>query len=97
MTYAAGNTEEQSTAVIVDSLPPVAYLIMEVLGARHRLGEQWWTFPTKPGIRAAANYLETFQLVNVFHGITPGTFRVELTSVGVNAVLSPTYVAPVSR
>ena len=37
----------------IDSLPPTQYLILEVLAARTRLGEHFWTFPTtlRPHVR----------------------------------------------
>jgi hypothetical protein len=85
---------ERPGLATVDSLPPTAYLIMEVLAARYRLGETWWTFPRKTGIRTAADSLEALGFVTVFSGITQGTFRIALTPYGIQSVLSPTYVPP---
>ncbi len=86
---------EQRDRYDIDSLPPVAYLIMETLAARYRLGEMWWTFHTK--VRGAAHLLEGLGLVSVFHGNVEHTFRVELTEYGKDSVLSPTYQPPIFK
>lgn len=63
-----------------DNLPPTQYLVMEVLAARHRLGDNYWTFPSScwSPIRALVNR------GYVYHkdGITEHTERVWLTDEG---------------
>ena len=41
-------------AADIDGLPPTQYLVMGVLAARARLGEPYWTFPSRlrPTMRA---------------------------------------------
>ena len=34
-----------------DSLPPTQYLVLDVLAARYRLGENAWTFPARDARR----------------------------------------------
>lgn len=76
----------------VDALPPTQYLVMEVLAARARTGEPYWTFPSNLAIPLRA--LEGHGLVIVMHGVTQGTIRARLTETGRSAVLSPDYVPP---
>lgn len=80
------------TAVDVDSLPPTQYLILEVLAARWRTGEELWTFPSslRPAVRALAD----LGLVGELNGITPKTVRVRLTEAGKTAALSEDYQPP---
>lgn len=63
-----------------DALPPTQYLIMEVLAARHRLGEPYWTFPNRvlPAIRA----LEKADLAWSRSGPVPGHVQVSLDRQG---------------
>lgn len=77
----------------VDNLPPTQYLVLEVLAARHRLGEQLWTFPASvaPAIRA----LEQHGLVTLMNGIAPASIRALLTDEGRKHVLLPGYVPPI--
>lgn len=39
--------QTEASPYIVDGLPAAEYLVMETLAARHRLGEHFWTFPTR--------------------------------------------------
>lgn len=79
-------------SVEVDDLPPTQYLILDVLAARYRTGEQLWTFPStlRPAIRA----LEAQGLVSSMHGITYKTVRVRLTDKGRAEVIKADYVPP---
>lgn len=81
--------------VDVDTLPPTQYLVLDVLAARHRLGEPWWTFPSR--LRPAVTALEQAGLVFGMHGIVGGTIRAGLTGAGRDTVLDPDYVPPVAQ
>ncbi len=73
----------------VDTLPPTQYLILDVLGARHRLGETLWPFPSTLG--PALRGLEQLGLLWTMHGSVENTVRAGLTEAGKDAVLSSTY------
>jgi hypothetical protein len=88
-------TAEPEAVVDVDTRPPTQYLILEVLAARHRLGEQFWTFPTR--LTAAVRALESAGLVWSGSAPTPNAMRVGLTGIGRVAALHGPYVAPIVR
>ncbi len=79
----------------VDTLPPTQYLVLDVLAARHRLGENLWPFPSTlaPALRA----LEQLGLVWTMHGCVENTVRAGLTETGKDAVLSTEYIPPAFR
>lgn len=79
----------------VDDLRPTQYLIMEVLAARARTGEQLWTFPSN--LAAPLRSLEARGLVSVMHGIAPGSLRARLTEAGRNETLKGDYVTPLAQ
>jgi hypothetical protein len=85
-------TSQPATPVDVDSLPPIQYLILEVLAARYRLGEHSWTFPTR--LRGHADKLADAGLVGWKHGNLPRTILVWLTDTGRKASMSDTYTPP---
>lgn len=66
----------------VDKLPPTQYLILEVLAARHRTGEPFWTFPN-------------LGLITTMSSPAPRTYRAKLTDQGIATALSATYDVPV--
>lgn len=76
-------------SIDVDRLPPVQYLILEVLAARYRLGEVVWPFSAH--LRAALRALEQLGLISVQGGNVPQTMRASLTESGKLAVLSASY------
>lgn len=78
--------------VDVDSLPPTQYLILDVLAARHRLGEHCWTFPDR--LRQALDALTDAGLIEQKSAPTPRATRAWLTDAGRAAVLSERYVPP---
>lgn len=78
--------------VHVDNLPPTQYLILDVLAARHRAGEPYWSFPTM--LRPALSALVNAGLVDVISSPAPSTLRARLTPNGEDAVLSLTYQLP---
>jgi hypothetical protein len=80
------------TETDVDKLPPTQYLVLEVLGARHRLGHTMWPFPTS--CTKAIKALEELGLVNSMHGNVEYTLRASLTQVAVDTLLSGTYLPP---
>ena len=74
-------------------LPPTQYLIMEVLAARHRLGEHLWSFPSE--LRRPLDVLVRAGLIDVLNSPAPGALRAWLTDAGRKHVLKPGYVPPV--
>jgi hypothetical protein len=76
----------------VDNLSPTQYLLMEVLAARFRTGEPFWTFPTR--LRWHALALADLGLVDVLSSPAPRTFRAELTDMGLSAAVDLTYSVP---
>jgi len=72
---------------------PTEELIMEVLVARHRLGESLWTFDSKSD--RAIKSLETKGLVRRMNGITDHSVRASLTAQGKKEYLHDGYVAPI--
>ncbi len=87
--------DSQQRRFDVDALPPTQHLVLEVLGARHRLGENLWPFRSTlaPALRA----LEQLGLVWTMHGSVENTVRAGLTEAGKDAVLSCEYVPPAFR
>ncbi|AEL97739.1 helix-turn-helix DNA binding domain protein [Mycobacterium phage IkeLoa] len=81
----------------MSGLTPTQELVLEVLAARHRLGEQFWTFPNRRAIRKASRELAEAGLVWCDTAPTPGSFRVGLTEQGKLACIDPGYVPPVER
>jgi len=79
----------------VDTLPPTQHLVLEVLAARHRLGENLWPF--RSTLAPALRGLEQLGLVWTMHGSVENTVRAGLTEAGRDAVLSSTYIPPVFR
>lgn len=78
----------------VDSLPPVEYLVMDVLAARARLGETYWTFPSR--LRPAMRSLASRGLLWWQPGNVPRTVKAFLTEEGRAAVLYEGYTDPVA-
>ena len=76
-----------------DGLSGTQQLLLEVLAARHRLGESVWTFSTKT--RKTAEKLKSMGLINVIHGITERTYRASLTDQGRNLLFDPLYEVPI--
>jgi hypothetical protein len=80
------------TVVDVDALPPTQYLILEVLAARYRLGEQHWTFPDR--LAPAGRALEDAGLIWTRSGPVPHYFEARFTDAGRAAALSDEYTPP---
>lgn len=78
------------------NLTPTQELMMEVLLARHRLGEHWWTFTSSAANRVAASWLKRKGLVSIAGGQTARTFRVSLSEEGKD-LLDEDYVPPILR
>lgn len=79
----------------VDDLPPTQYLILEILAARYRLGEELWTFPAR--LAAPLRDLQAAGLVSVMHGITERSLRASLTDAGRVSALGEGYVTPLAE
>lgn len=75
-------------------LSPTEDLIMEVLYARHRLGERIWPFPN--AVRKSAIALVDKGLVYVGAGQTPGYFACSLTVKGERGI-DLSYVPPIFK
>lgn len=70
-------------------LPPTEELFLEVLAARTRLGETWWTFGNNAS--RAGRSLQDKGLVDLIHGVVERTFRAQLTDEGRQEVLDSSY------
>ena len=70
-------------------LTPTEDLILEVLAARYRLGEQLWTFSSRHG--RALSSLESKGFIGLMGGIVEHTARAYLTDSGKREALSETY------
>lgn len=75
-----------------DALTPTQELAMEVLAARHRLGEQFWTFESK--LRGTLRTLEDGGLVVIIGGHTAGPVEAHLSAAGRLIYVSATYTSP---
>lgn len=84
----------EAALVDTDNLPPTQYLVLEVLAGRHRLGEQLWTFLSRPAIRAAADQLASLGLIGWKGGVESKTIRAWLTDAGRAAALMEGYESP---
>lgn len=85
----------RAPVIDTDKLPPTQYLFLEVMAARHRLGEPYWTFPTR--CLAAARALQEAGLVWLRSGPVEKHFQAWFTNEGRAAALSATYVPPIER
>lgn len=74
---------------------PKQDLLMEVLAARHRLGEAVWTFREMHA--KTIKQLEAEDYVFSMHGVVEGTIRAGLTEKGRKAYVSDSYEPPISR
>lgn len=72
-----------------EDLPPTQYLIMEILAARARLGETYWTFPSR--MKAAVGALAIRGLVVEMSGVVEKTIRARLTDAGRDAAMWDGY------
>lgn len=70
---------------------------MQVLAARTRLGEHFWTFSSRAAITKAAKSLEAKGLVFLMGPQVEHTFRAGLTDAGKDLVISKTYVSPAEK
>lgn len=76
------------------NISPTQGLILEVLCARHRLGETIWTFESSAAVTKALKQLEAKDLVITHNGMTEKTVRAELTAAGRAEVIDPDYTPP---
>lgn len=73
-------------------LTPTQDLLMNLLVARHRLGERLWTFDARH--KTALEQLADRGLATVMHGAVENTVRASLTEAGRAEWVSETYVPP---
>jgi len=76
----------------VSELTPTQDLILEVLAARHRLGEPHWPFERR--LKPALDALTNRGLISYESDVMPGLYRARLTHQGRSEALSATYVSP---
>lgn len=74
-------------------LPPTQDLILDVLAARLRCGERYWTFSSR--LKAHLRALADAGLISWEPTSAHGLVRASLTDAGLAATLSPTYNTPV--
>lgn len=86
------NGTEQKAEI---DLTPTEGLVMEVLAARHRLGEHLWTFDSR--LNRAIESLADKGLVMPMSGQVERTVRAALTQEGLSAYVSDRYVPPILR
>lgn len=80
----------------VDQLPLTQHLILEVLAARLRTGEDVWTFMRMRGMLSALSALSDAGYLT-YQGDVTGNFRAALTHFGRRMVLDETYLPPGQR
>jgi hypothetical protein len=78
-----------------DTLPLTQQLVMEVMAARYRLGENIWPFDRRAKNALAA--LSQAGYIGFKSGIVDHTFNVWLTDEGKAACMSATYKMPRPR
>jgi hypothetical protein len=76
-------------------LTPTEDLMMEVLAARHRLGESLWTFDSRT--RRLAVHLEKMGFIVLIHGNVENTFRARMTTQAADVYLSKRYKPPILK
>lgn len=85
---------EEDARAEFDALTPMQQLVLEVLGARYRLGHELWTFTMNDALPKALKALEAGGYATKMPGIAQGTVRASLTDAGKRLVLDPGYVPP---
>lgn len=75
---------------------PTQELVLELLTARHRLGEQVWTLAANGTVRRALIALEADGLVGWKSGVVSDIYLAWLTDEGKAECMSPTYTPPVA-
>lgn len=81
---AAGYEYSEKLVTDNDTLPTSQLLMLEVLAARWRLGENFWTFRRDSASTKASVELEKRGLIAVLSGQVEKTFRARLTDAGRN-------------
>lgn len=77
-------------------LTPTQDLLLEVLVARYRLGEHFWTFDSRH--KKMLEALASLGFVTVMHGLVENTVRASLTVAGIKAFASNSkYVSPLEK
>jgi hypothetical protein len=80
---------------VSDNPTPTEHLVLEVLAARHRLGEACWTFPSS--VAPAATRLAGRGLVTWKHASIEKHILIWFTEKGRAEALSTTYASPLDR
>lgn len=78
-----------------DHLTPTEDLILEVLIARHRLGENLWTFDARH--KRVIGSLADKGWVTPMHGMVENTVRASLTQAAIDKWVSDAYVPPIFK
>ena len=79
----------------MSDLTPTQNLLLEVLAARYRLGENIWTFDSCHARNL--NLLAEKGYVRTMHGIVEKSVRASLTTEGIDACIDPHYIPPIAR
>ncbi len=81
--------------MLPDTLPPLQDLLVELLAARHRLGEQMWTLTQNAPVTKALRELETIGVLGWKHGIVENTYLAWLTDEARGQYMDPEHVPPI--
>lgn len=77
-------------------LTPTQDLLLEVLIARYRLGESYWTFDSRH--KKMLEALASLGLVTVMHGIVENSVRASLTAQSIGKYIEESkYVSPLQE
>jgi hypothetical protein len=79
-----------------NALTPMQQLVLEVLGARLRLGHEVWTFTRSDALTKALRALAAVGYLGWKSGVVQGTALVWLTDAGRWLILDPQYVPPIA-
>lgn len=80
-----------------EGLTPMQQLVLEVLGARLRLGHEVWTFTRSDALTKALRALAAAGYLGWKSGVVQGTALVWLTDAGRWLILDPQYVPPIAN
>ncbi|AEV86711.1 hypothetical protein ACWT_5694 [Actinoplanes sp. SE50] len=80
------------SGINIDNLPPTQQLILDVLAARYRLGEQVW--PLHTTVQKPLRELADRGLVTLLNGIVEKSIRARLTDAGQALTLHEQYQPP---
>lgn len=89
--------DDLERAKIESELMPTEELLLELLAARHRLGEAFWHVHARPAVVRAAKALEKLGFIGMQGGQVEKHFRAWLTDRGRELVMDEEYTPPILR